>query len=68
VVGGPDVGALKMLGLMLSEKAKGVRLANWDEVWGALISFDTSQGDLVVSIPARHSEIHKLFAFCFGRR
>jgi hypothetical protein len=68
VVAGPDVGALKMLGLMLSEKAKGVRLANWDQVWGALISFETSQGDLVVSIPARHSEIQKLFAFCFGGR
>ena len=68
VVAGPDVGALKLLGLKLSEEAKGVRLANWDQVWGALISFETNQGDLVVSIPARHSEIQKLFAFCFGRR
>ena len=66
VVAGPEVGALKMLSLMLSEKAKGVRLANWDQVWGALISFETSQGDLVVSIPARQSEVQKLFAFCFG--
>jgi hypothetical protein len=68
VVAGPDVGALKLLGLKLSEEAKGVRLANWDQVWGALISFETNQGDLVVSIPARHSEIQKLFAFCFGGR
>ena len=68
VVAGPKVGALQMLSLMLGEKAKGVRLANWDQVWGALISFETSQGDLIVSIPARHSEIQKLFAFCFGGR
>jgi hypothetical protein len=57
VVAGPKVGALQMLSLMLGEKAKGVRLAKWDQVWGALISFETSQGDLIVSIPARHSEI-----------
>jgi len=68
VVAGPEVGALKMLSLKLSEEAKGVRLANWDQVWGALISFETNQGDLVVSVPARHSEIQKLFAFCFGGR
>ncbi len=68
VVAGPEVGALKMLSLKLSEEAKGVRLANWDQVWGALISFGTNQGDLVVSVPAKHSEIQKLFAFCFGGR
>ncbi len=66
VVAGPRVGWLKSLSLMLSEQAKGVRLTNWDQFWGALISFETSQGDVVVSIPARHSEIQKLFAFCFG--
>jgi len=66
VVTGPEVGALQMLSLMLSEKAKGIRLANWDQVWGALVSFETSQGDLIVSIPARNGEIQKLFAFCFG--
>jgi hypothetical protein len=46
----------------------GVRLANWDQIWGVLISFETSQGDLVVSIPIRHNEIQRLFALCFGRR
>ena len=68
VVVGPRVGALERLGLMLSEEAKGFRLADWDQLWGALISFETSQGDLVVSIPARHTEIQKLFDFCFGGR
>ncbi len=68
VVAGPKVGVLKRLGLMFSEKVKGVRLANWDQVWGVLISFETNQGDLVVSIPARNTEIQKLFAFCFGGR
>ncbi len=42
VVAGPSVGALKRLGLMLSEEAKGFRLADWDQLWGALISFETS--------------------------
>ncbi len=66
VVTGPHVRWLKTLSLMLSEQAKGVRLADADRFWGALISFETSQGDVVVSIPAGDSEMRKLFAFCFG--
>jgi hypothetical protein len=68
VVTGPRIRWSKMLSLMLSEQAKGIRLVDSDQFWGALISFETSQGDIAVSIPAKQSEIQKLFAFCFGTK
>ena len=65
-----DTSATVSQALALAQVLGGGALAlsgsDYDQVWGALIEFETNKGNLIVSIPVFHPAIQQLYQKCFA--